>query len=168
MALRNILNFDDEALRKKSREVTEFDDKLWVLLDDMYETMHEHSGVGLAAIQVGVLKRIVVVDVGNEKGLIELVNPVVKTMKGSQREVEGCLSSPGLWGYVARPERVIVEAQDRRGKKFKVEGEGLLAIAMCHEIDHLNVIIFTDKADEMVDKEEAKASRKKQRSRARR
>ena len=152
MAKRNIVKFGEEVLRKKSREVTAFDDKLWVLLDDMYETMQEARGVGLAAPQVGILKRVVVIDVGD--GRIELINPVITYAKGKQREVEGCLSSPDLWGYVERPAKVKVTAQNRYGNEVKYEGTELLARAFCHEIDHLNGIIFTDLADEMVDKEE--------------
>ena len=151
MAKRNIVKFGEELLRKKSREVTNFDDKLWVLLDDMYETMQEAKGVGLAAPQVGILKRVIVIDVG--EGRIELINPVITHAKGKQREVEGCLSSPDLWGYVERPAKVKVTAQNRYGKEVKYEGTELLARAFCHEIDHLNGIIFTDLADEMVEKE---------------
>ncbi len=152
MATRNIVKFGDDILRKKSREVTNFDDKLWVLLDDMYETMQTAGGVGLAAPQVGILKRVVVIDVG--EGKIELVNPVITYAKGKQREVEGCLSCPDTWGYVERPAKVKVTAQNRYGKEVKFEGTELLARAFCHEIDHLNGIIFTDLADEMVDKKE--------------
>ena len=152
MALRNIVKFGDDRLRKKCREVTEFDDKLWVLLDDMYETMKSQDGVGLAAPQIGILRRVVVIDVGD--GPIEIINPVITQMKGKQREVEGCLSSPNLWGYVERPAKVKVTAMNRYGKEFKVEGTELLARALCHEIDHLNGILFTDLADEMVDIDE--------------
>ncbi len=153
MALRNIVKFGDDVLRKKCREVTAFDDKLWVLLDDMYETMNEANGVGLAAPQVGILRRVVVIDVG--EGPIELINPVITSVKGKQREVEGCLSSPGQWGYVVRPAKVKVTAMNRYGKEFKIEGTELLARALCHEIDHLNGVVFTDLADEMVEPEEA-------------
>ncbi len=152
MALRNIVKFGDEILRKKCREVTVFDDKLWVLLDDMYETMTNAKGVGLAAPQVGILRRVVVIDIG--EGRIELINPVITAMKGKKREIEGCLSAPGEWGYVTRPQKVKVTAQNRYGKEIKLEGEDLLAKAFCHEIDHLNGIIFTDLADEMVDPSE--------------
>ena len=152
MAKRNIVKFGEELLRKKSREVTSFDDKLWVLLDDMYETMQEAKGVGLAAPQVGILRRVIVIDVG--EGRIELINPVITYSKGKQRAVEGCLSSPDLWGYVERPAKVKVTAQNRYGKEVKYEGTELLARAFCHEIDHLNGIIFTDLADEMVEKED--------------
>ena len=152
MALRNIVKFGDDVLRKKCREVTVFDDKLWVLLDDMYETMNEANGVGLAAPQVGILRRVVVIDVG--EGPIELINPVITSVKGKQREVEGCLSAPGQWGYVVRPAKVKVTAMNRYGKEFKIEGTELLARALCHEIDHLNGVVFTDLADEMVEPEE--------------
>lgn len=152
MALRNIVRFGEDILRKKCREVTAFDDKLWVLLDDMYETLKSAEGVGLAAPQVGILRRAVVIDIG--EGVIELVNPVITSMRGKQREVEGCLSAPGQWGYVVRPAKVKVTAQNRYGKEIRVEGADLLARALCHEIDHLNGVIFTDLADEMVDPED--------------
>lgn len=152
MALRNIVKFGDERLRKKCREVTEFNDKLWVMLDDMYETMKNSDGVGLAAPQIGILRRVAVIDVG--EGPIELVNPVITSMRGKQHEVEGCLSSPNQWGYVERPAKVKVTAQNRYGREFKIEGTELLARALCHEIDHLNGVLFTDLADEMVDPEE--------------
>ncbi len=152
MAKRNIVKFGEDTLRKKSREVTSFDDKLWVLLDDMLETMRAANGCGLAAPQVGILRRVVVIDVGD--GPIELINPVITSVKGKQREVEGCLSSPGQYGYVVRPAKVKVTAQNRYGKEVKYEGKELLARAFCHEIDHLNGIIFTDLADEMVEAEE--------------
>lgn len=152
MAMRNIVKFGDELLRKKCREVTSFDDRLWVLLDDMYETMKSANGVGLAAPQVGVLKRAVVIDVG--EGKIELVNPVITSAKGKQRDKEGCLSAPDVWGYVERPAKVKVTAMNRYGKEIKIEGKDLLARAFCHEIDHLNGIIFTDLADEMIENDE--------------
>lgn len=152
MALRNIVKFGDDILRKKCREVTVFDDKLWVLLDDMYETMQSANGVGLAAPQVGILRRVCVIDVGD--GPIELINPVITSMRGKQRAVEGCLSAPGQWGYVTRPAKVKVTALNRYGKEVKYEGTELLARAFCHEIDHLNGVIFTDLADEMVENAE--------------
>ncbi|MCH5323597.1 MAG: peptide deformylase [Eubacterium sp.] len=150
MAKRNIVKRGEDVLAKKCRDVTVFDDKLWTLLDDMYETMQHANGVGLAAPQVGILRRVVVIDVGDENGRIELVNPVVTSMKGKQRELEGCLSVPDLWGYVVRPAKVKVKAQDRYGKNFEIEGEKLLAVALCHEIDHLNGILFTDLAEELL------------------
>lgn len=150
MAKRNIVKNGDEVLRKKCRDVTVFDDKLWALLDDMYETMQAANGVGLAAPQVGILRRVVVIDVGDENEKIELVNPVIVSMKGKQRDLEGCLSVPDLWGYVVRPEKVKVKAQNRLGKEFEIEGEGLLARALCHEVDHLSGVMFIDKAEELV------------------
>lgn len=150
MAKRNIVKDGDEVLRKKCRDVTVFDDKLWALLDDMYETMKEANGVGLAAPQVGILRRVVVIDVGDENGKIELINPVIASVKGKSRELEGCLSVPDVWGYVVRPEKVKVKAQNRLGREFEIEGEGLLARAFCHEVDHLSGIMFLDKAEEIV------------------
>lgn len=151
MALRNIVKVGDDILKKKCREVTVFDDKLWVLLDDMLETMREANGVGLAAPQVGILRRVAVIDVG--EGPIELINPVITSMRGKQRDVEGCLSVPGQWGYVTRPAKVKVTAMNRYGKEFKVEGTELLARALCHEIDHLNGTVFLDLVEEMYDPE---------------
>lgn len=149
MALRNIMKSGEDILRKKCREVTVFDDKLWVLLDDMYETMQAANGVGLAAPQVGILRRVVVIDVG--EGPIELINPVVTSVKGKQKEVEGCLSFPGQWGVVTRPAKVKVTAMNRYGKEFKIEGTELLARALCHEIDHLNGSVFVDLVEEWVE-----------------
>ena len=147
MALRNIVKVGDDVLKKKCREVTVFDDKLWVLLDDMLETMKEANGVGLAAPQVGILRRVAVIDVGD--GPIELINPVITSVRGKQREIEGCLSAPGQWGYVTRPAKGKVTAMNRYGKEFKVEGTELLARALCHEIDHLNGTVFLDLVEEM-------------------
>ena len=149
MAIRNILNERDETLRKMSREVTDFDKRLGELLDDMAETLYRAEGVGLAAPQVGVLRRVVIVDVG--QGLIELINPVIIKKSGRQQEVEGCLSCPGQSGITRRPMRVTVEAQNRQGKTFTIAGEGLLARAFCHEIDHLDGILFKDHAIRMLD-----------------
>ncbi len=154
MALRNIVKVGEDILKKKSREVTVFDDKLWVLLDDMFETMQSANGCGLAAPQVGILRRVAVIDVGD--GPIELINPVITSMRGKQREVEGCLSAPGQWGYVTRPAKVKVTALNRYGKEFKVEGTELLARALCHEIDHLNGTVFLDIVEEMYEPEEDK------------
>lgn len=150
MALREIRTNNDEILKKKSREVTAFDAKLHQLLGDMKDTMDKANGVGLAAVQVGILRRAVVIDIG--EGVIELVNPVIvdhseETINSS----EGCLSFPDQWGMVERPHRVTVEAQDRNGEPFTITGEGLLARAFCHEIDHLDGIVFLDRATEMID-----------------
>ncbi|MBR4173288.1 MAG: peptide deformylase [Clostridia bacterium] len=143
MALRKIRKKGDEILYKKSKEVREFDKKLAELLDDMYDTMKDADGVGLAAPQVGVLKRCIVIDVGD--GKIELVNPVIVETEGEQIGQEGCLSVPNVWGDVKRPKKVRVLAYDRSGKEIIKEGEDLLAVALCHEIDHLNGELFDDK-----------------------
>ncbi|KXG75983.1 peptide deformylase [Thermotalea metallivorans] len=143
MAIRNILKDGDPTLRKKSREVEKIDQRILTLLDDMIETMYEADGVGLAAPQVGILKRIIVIDVG--EGVIEMINPVIIETSGEQIEAEGCLSIPGVTGDVKRPEKVKVQGLNRQGKRIEVIGEGLLARALCHEIDHLDGILFTDK-----------------------
>ncbi len=140
MALRNIIKEGDPVLSKKSRPVEKFDDRLHILLDDMKETMYKAEGVGLAAVQVGVLRRAIVIDVG--EGLIELVNPRIVIKSGEQREKEGCLSCPGEYGVTVRPEFVTVKAQDRFGNEVTYEGRDLLARAFCHEIDHLDGVLF--------------------------
>ena len=147
MAKRNIVKVGEDILRKKCREVTAFDDKLWVLLDDMLETMKDANGVGLAAPQVGILRRVVVIDVG--EGPIELVNPVITSVKGKQREVEGCLSVPGYTGIVDRPESITIRGLDREGNHQEFTFEGFKAVVMCHEYDHLDGILYTDKAGEI-------------------
>ena len=159
MAKRNIITEGDEILRKKSREVTEFNKKLHQLLDDMAETMYDHDGVGLAAVQVGVLRRVVTIDVGDK--LYELVNPEILETSGSQTGLEGCLSFPDEWGTVTRPMKVKVKAQDRDGNEFTAEGEGLLARAFCHEIDHLDGKLFVDMATDLQKDEQPKRRRKK-------
>ena len=151
MALRNILKEGDERLRKKSRPVTDFNERLWTLLDDMYETMKD-GGVGIAAPQVGVLRRAVVIDVG--EGKHELVNPVIVEQSGDQCGGEGCLSIPGQYGLVHRPAQLRLKAQDRYGKPVELEAEGYFAVAVCHEVDHLDGILFIDKAERMLDPEE--------------
>ena len=151
MALRNILKEGDERLRKKSRPVTDFNERLWTLLDDMYETMKD-GGVGIAAPQVGVLRRAVVIDVG--EGKHELVNPVIVEQSGDQCGGEGCLYIPGQYGLVHRPAQLRLKAQDRYGKPFELEAEGYFAVAVCHEVDHLDGILFIDKAERMLDPEE--------------
>ena len=143
MAKRNIVKDGDEVLRKKCRDVTVFDDKLWTLLDDMYETMQAANGVGLAAPQVGVLRRIVVIETPDE-GLIELINPKIIAYSGEQESEEGCLSVPGRWGVTKRPMHVTVRAMNREGKTFDITGSGLLAKAFCHEIDHLDGKLYID------------------------
>lgn len=141
MALRNIVKLGDPILNKKSRVVEKFDERLATLIDDMLETLYKENGVGLAAVQVGVLKRVVVIDIG--EGPIELVNPEITMSEGEQISQEGCLSLPGKWGTTRRPMKVQVKAQDRNGKWQVFTGEGLKAKAFCHEIDHLEGILFT-------------------------
>ncbi|MBQ9532132.1 MAG: peptide deformylase [Eubacterium sp.] len=143
MALRNVVKVGDPILNKKSRVVEKFDDRLSVLIDDMFDTMYSQDGVGLAAVQVGMLKRVVVLDVGD--GKIELVNPEITLAEGQQEESEGCLSIPGESGITRRPAKVQVKAQDRYGKWHIYTGEGLKARCFCHEIDHLEGILFTSK-----------------------
>lgn len=140
MALRNVLIEGDPILKTKCRKVEKFDDRLAQLLDDMAETMYFSKGVGLAACQVGIIKRALVIDVGD--GLIELVNPEIVEQSGEQREKEGCLSCPGEYGTTLRPMIVKVKAFDRKGKPVEVSGKGLKARALCHEIDHLDGILF--------------------------
>ncbi len=153
MAIRKIVEMDkDEILRKHSRKVVKFDHRLGVLLDDMADTMYEADGVGLAAPQVGVLKRAVVIDVG--EGLIELVNPSIVWQEGEVVGAEGCLSVPGRRGTVARPQKVRVTAQDRKGNPIEVEGEGLLAVCLCHELDHLDGVLYVDKMDHEITEDE--------------
>lgn len=148
MALRNIVIDDDSILRKKCREVTEFDQRLHQLLDDMAETMYQADGVGLAAPQVGILKQAVVIDIG--EGLVELINPEILETSGTQTGSEGCLSYPNEFGIVTRPNKVKVKAYDRNGNAILVKGKELMARALCHEIDHLNGVVFKDLATEMV------------------
>lgn len=145
MAIRQIRQEGDEILKKKSREVEIIDDKIQELIDDMIETMHKFNGVGLAAVQVGVLKRVVVIDLYDDNGVLVLINPEIKKEKGEQEVEEGCLSFPNQFAKIIRPMEVTVEALDRDGKKIKVKGKELLAQAMSHEVDHLNGELFIDK-----------------------
>ncbi len=166
LALRKIVLKTDEILRKRCKPVENFDEKLGILLDDMAETMHKANGVGLAAPQVGILRRAVVVDIG--EGLLELVNPEIIKSKGKQRGIEGCLSCPDDWGYVVRPTEIIVKAQDRTGKDIQLKLKDFFAVATCHEIDHLDGHLFIDIADEMVDPDDVenemeKGNRKRKR-----
>ena len=143
MAVRNILKDGDPTLRKISRTVDKIDKRIITLIDDMIETMYQADGIGLAAPQVGVLKRIIVLDIG--EGIIELINPEIIDQKGEQIEVEGCLSIPGVTGDVKRPELVKVRGLNKEGQIIEIAGHDLLARALCHEIDHMNGILFTDK-----------------------
>ena len=159
MARRNILTKEEPALYKKCRPVTDFNPRLHQLLDDMRETLSQENGVGLAAPQVGVLRRAVIVletnvPEGEEEYLIELVNPEIVESSGEQYGAEGCLSVPDEYGMVRRPMNVKVRAQDRNGNFFEVEGTGLTARCFCHEIDHLEGIIFTSKCERMLTREE--------------
>jgi len=165
MALRNILEKGDPTLEKPSREVTAFDDRLHTLLDDMRETLFVANGIGLAAPQVGALRRAVLVldlsalpeedeaedEEEYEEVVLELINPVILETKGEQEEYEGCLSVPGLVGLVKRPSWVKVRAQDRHGVWIEVEGEGLMARALCHELDHLDGKLYTRLTKELID-----------------
>lgn len=153
--IRDIIEFGDPVLRQKCEEVKVFDKELGRTLDDMYETMMEAEGIGLAAPQIGILKRFVVIDTGEGKyGRIELVNPVITSMWGKQFEPEGCLSCEGKKGIVQRPMHVQVKAYNRFGKRVRYHGRELLARAFCHEIDHLNGILFIDKVLEWVEEED--------------
>lgn len=181
MALRNIVKVGDPVLTKRSREVTEFNKRLWDLLDDMHDTMIEANGSGLAAPQVGILRRAVLVIVPAEfededsdpedivdesiedddedfdEEILELINPEILEMSGEQVGLEGCLSLPGVWGIVNRPMHVKVRAQDRFGEYFEAEGEGLTARAICHEVAHLEGQMFTEVADKILDNNELEA-----------
>ena len=163
MALRNILFDGDETLNKKSREVTAFNARLHELVDDMRETLLNAGGVGLAAPQVGILRRVVLVldtnmeELSDEEQIIELINPEIIAASGEQTGPEGCLSIPGVYGLVTRPDLVKVRAADRNGEPFEVWGQGLTARAFCHEIDHLNGTLFTSLMDRIMTEEELAA-----------
>lgn len=154
MALLKIVkeNEDLEFLRRKSSKVTEITPRITELLDNMIETMRNANGCGLAAVQVGVLRRIVVIE--TEDGLFELINPVIIKKSGEQQGLEGCLSLPGKWGITKRPQCVTVRALDRNGEEFELTGYDLLAKAICHEVDHLDGIIYTDNVVRMVNADE--------------
>ena len=159
MALRNIMEKGERCLEKHCRPVTDFNEKLHVLLDDMADTLIKANGVGLAAPQVGILRRAVLVLETNvpedeEDYIIELINPEILEVSGEQEGPEGCLSVPGVYGWVKRPDHVKVRAQDRDGEWFEVEGDGLTARAFCHEIDHLDGILFDSVADHIMSDEE--------------
>lgn len=145
MAIRVVREEKDEILRKKSREVEVIDERIKELLNDMVETLHKYNGVGLAAPQIGILKKLVVIDLYDDKGPIKLVNPRIIKQKGEQEVEEGCLSFPNQYAKIIRPMEVVVEALDEDGNKIKIKGKGLLAQALSHEIDHLEGILFIDK-----------------------
>ena len=147
MALREIRLNGDEILRKKSREVENVDERIREILNDMLDTMHEYDGVGLAGPQVGILKRLIVVDLYDGKPALKLVNPKLIKEKGTQEVEEGCLSFPNQYAKIIRPKEVVVEALDENGKKVKIVAKDLLAQALTHEIDHLEGILFTDKME---------------------
>lgn len=152
MGLRKILTDKEPALHKVCRPVTSFDSKLHKLLDDMAETLEEANGVGLAAPQVGILRRVVIVDVGDE--IVELINPTLLETDGEQVGAEGCLSVPGKYGLVKRPYYAKVRAQDRNGEWFEVEGEEIIARCFCHELDHLDGIVYTEVMERYLTEEE--------------
>lgn len=149
MAILNIVKEGDDTLRKVCRPVDKITPRITTLLDDMIDTLHRANGVGLAAPQVGVLRRIAIVEVDDGE-IYELINPEIISREGEQKEVEGCLSIPNRWGVTSRPMKVTVRALDRAGKEYTVSGEGLKARAFCHEIDHLDGILFIDNAIEML------------------
>lgn len=148
MAIRNIVKLGDDILRKVCRTQMTFDERLATTLDDMAETMYKAEGVGLAAPQIGILRRYCIVDVGD--GIIELVNPVIESTSGKQEGEEGCLSIPNRYESVTRPMTVTVRAQDRNGNSFTITAEGFKARALCHEIDHLDGILYIDKTDKKI------------------
>jgi len=144
MGIRQIRKEGDEILKKKSKDVEVIDEKIKELIKDMIDTMHKYDGVGLAAVQVGILKNIIVIDLYDEKPILKLINPVITKTKGKQEVEEGCLSFPNKYVKVVRPEEVTIEALDENGKKIKITGTGLLAQAISHEVDHLNGTVLTD------------------------
>lgn len=157
MALRKILKIGEEALRKQTRPVEKFDARLHTLLEDMAKTMYDANGCGLAAPQVGILQRVVVIDLGGEEDkLIELVNPEILSTEGAEEGIEGCLSIPGRQGYVVRPVKLAVRAQDRHGVPFVLEAQDMLARCVCHEVDHLHGRLYVDiMTEEVVPDEES-------------
>lgn len=144
MAVRRIRKDDDEILLKISKKVNNIDNRIITLLDDMAKTMYDNDGVGLAAVQVGVLRRVVTIDIKDTNGLLELINPEITYREGEQENTEGCLSLPGIFGDVKRPQKVTVKALNREGKEIEIKAKGLLSVALCHEIDHLDGKLFKD------------------------
>lgn len=160
MAIRNIVFSDEAQIRKKSRPVVDFDEKLWELLDDMRDTMRKNDGVGIAAPQVGILKRIVVIEANGQ--FLELINPEIIKQSGKQESIEGCLSVKDYNGLVIRPEKVLVKAYNRMGETFTMGVEGFMSTVFSHEIDHLDGILFIDKAVELYDKKEMEKMMRKE------
>ena len=155
MAIRKILELGDPSLRKVCKKQEQFNLRLHILLKDMADTLHKAEGVGLAAPQVGILRRVVIIDLGDEAGVRELINPeIIERSEETQCGREGCLSLPGRQGIVTRPKRVKVRAQDRHGRFFELEGEDLLARAICHELDHLDGVLYIDQMDRELTEEE--------------
>jgi peptide deformylase len=154
LTVRAIVTYPAEILEQECEKVTVFDKKLTKLLNDMYDTMIEFDGVGLAAPQIGINKQIAIVDIDDESGTIELINPEILETRGEQNGVEGCLSFPGLYGEVSRPYFVKVQAQNRKGKSFVIEAEDYLARAIQHEIDHLHGVLFTSKVSRYLEEDE--------------
>ena len=160
MALRNIVKEGDPILTKKCRPVEKYNQRLWDLLDDMIETLADSGGVGLAAPQVGVMRRVCVIDVG--EGAMEFINPVIVESEGEQEVQEGCLSCPGEFGMIIRPAHVKAQFNDRNGNLCEMEGDDLLAQAMCHEFDHLDGILFKSKVERMLSEEELREMREEE------
>ena len=154
MAIRKIREIGDSCLKKQCREVEKFDNRLHTLLDDMKETLLLANGVGLAAPQVGILRRVVVIDLGEDGGILELINPIITHTEGSVTDTEGCLSVPGKAGEVTRPQKATVRAFDRNGEEFEFTGEDLYARCICHECDHLDGILYVEKAEKIFDLEQ--------------
>lgn len=152
MALRNIRINEDPILRKPSKDVEDFGRRTQILIDDMFDTMYDAEGVGLAAVQVGVLKKVIVIDTGEEGEKLVLVNPEIISVEGEQHGPEGCLSLPGRAAICKRPMKVTIKAQDRDGNFYERTGEGLLAKAFCHEIDHLSGVLYIDNVEEWVER----------------
>ena len=152
MALLKIVTREDPILRKTSREVEAITPRILTLIDDMTQTLHKANGAGLAAVQVGVLRRVVLVET-EETGLVEMINPVIIARSGRQQELEGCLSVPDVWGVTDRPETVTVRFLNRKGETVELTGHGLAARAFCHELDHLDGVLFTDHARILTEEE---------------
>lgn len=148
MALREIRKIGDEILRKKSRKVDKIDERIKILLEDMVETMHANIGAGLAGVQVGVLKRLIVIDIEDEHGILKIINPEIIETSGTDIKSEGCLSVPGVNGDVIRPKKLVLVGLNENGEKIRIEAQDLLARAICHEVDHLDGILFVDKIEE--------------------